>query len=95
MISITYSRTRADYVTESDLSSQLRDTTTDTYWVKNQERNEALDLTVYAHAALWILQNKIDPKTYRDLSTLHAEIVRGRGEPERAMLHPRVISTGI
>jgi phage terminase large subunit GpA-like protein len=37
------------------------------YWVKNQERNEALDLTVYAHAALWILQNKIDPKTFRPL----------------------------
>jgi phage terminase large subunit GpA-like protein len=65
------------------------------YWVKNQERNEALDLTVYAHAALWILQNKIDPKTYRDLSALHAAVSNGRAEPERELLAPRVISVGI
>jgi phage terminase large subunit GpA-like protein len=65
------------------------------YWVKNQERNEALDLTVYAHAALWILQNKIDPKTYRDLSALHAEVAKGHEKSGPQTLRPRVISVGI
>ena len=65
------------------------------YWVKNQERNEALDLTVYAHAALWILQNKIDPKTYGDLAALHKLVCAGQAEPERKVLAPRIISRGI
>lgn len=30
-------------------------------WVKNQDRNEALDLAAYAHATLWLLQKKIAP----------------------------------
>ena len=50
---------------------------------------------VFHLAALWILQNKIDPKTFRDLSSLHAEVVKGNGEPERRLLFPRVISSGI
>jgi phage terminase large subunit GpA-like protein len=65
------------------------------YWVKNQERNEALDLTVYAHAALWILQNRIDPKTFRDLSALHAEVMKGHAEMVKPVLAGRVISRGI
>ena len=65
------------------------------YWVKNQERNEALDLTVYAHAGLWLLQNKIDPANFRDLSALHAEVMRGHADPVRPLLAPRVISSGI
>jgi phage terminase large subunit GpA-like protein len=65
------------------------------YWVKNQERNEALDLTVYAHGALWILQNRIDPKTFRDLTALHAEVLKGRAEPERKSIGARVISSGV
>jgi phage terminase large subunit GpA-like protein len=65
------------------------------YWVKNQERNEALDLTVYAHAALWILQNKVDPKTYKDLGNLHLEVLNGRSASAEGVLAPRVISSGI
>jgi phage terminase large subunit GpA-like protein len=65
------------------------------YWVKNQERNEALDLTVYAHAALWILQNKIDPKSYGDLSVLHQLVIRGQSEPQHKVLGARVISRGV
>jgi len=45
--------------------------------------------------ALWILQNKTAPKTYRDLSALHAEVVKGRSKPERLILHARAISAGI
>ena len=65
-------------------------------WVKNQDRNEALDLTVYAHAGLWLLQNKIDAATYRDLSALHAQIMRG-ADPDatRRTLGARVISPGM
>lgn len=65
------------------------------YWVKNQERNEALDLTVYAHAGLWLLQNKIDPAQFRDLTALRAKILQCHGEPERRVLRSRVISRGI
>jgi phage terminase large subunit GpA-like protein len=48
-------------------------------WVKNQDRNEALDLAAYAHATLWLLQKKIAPRTYRDLEAVHAQVVAGRG----------------
>jgi phage terminase large subunit GpA-like protein len=65
------------------------------YWVKNQERNEALDLTVYAHAGLWLLQNKIDRQTYGDLFALHTEVMKGHSEPEPRTLSPRLISPGI
>lgn len=46
-------------------------------YVNNQERNEALDLTVYAHAGLYLLQHVIDPVTFRDLSSLAAEVQKG------------------
>lgn len=65
------------------------------FWVKNQDRNEALDLTVYAHAALWLLQNKIDPTRFRDLSTLHESVLRGQAEAPVATIGPRVIRPGM
>ena len=65
-------------------------------WVPNQLRNEALDLTVYNHAGLWILQKIIDPVTYNDLAALSAAVEAG-GNPttlrrpvRRGMVHPGV-----
>jgi len=82
---------------ESKLPVRNRRTNVIRYlWVKNQERNEALDLTVYAHAALWLLQKKIDPRTYKDLEAVHSQVVAGRGAAdERPTLGARVISAGI
>jgi len=50
-------------------------------YVQVYSRNEALDLTVYAHAGLFILQNFIDPVTFRNLDRLHELICQtgGRG----------------
>jgi phage terminase large subunit GpA-like protein len=65
-------------------------------WVANQQRNEALDLTVYAHAGLWILQKFIDPVTYNDLSAIVAEVQKGAAPT--SLVSPRqrrIISTGI
>jgi len=45
-------------------------------YVKTYNRNEALDLTVYCYAALFCLQNVIDPTTYRDLGFLAQAINR-------------------
>jgi phage terminase large subunit GpA-like protein len=39
-------------------------------YFKTYNRNEALDLTVYCYAALFCLQNVIDPVTFRDLGFL-------------------------
>lgn len=47
-------------------------------YVKTYERNEALDLNVYCHAGLFILQNYIDPGTYRDLPALAARIQQNK-----------------
>lgn len=66
-------------------------------WYKNQERNEALDLTVYAHAALWILQ-KLGDRTqreyYGDIGAIVERLKRGIPKattpPQR-----RVISRGL
>jgi phage terminase large subunit GpA-like protein len=56
-------------------------------------RNEALDLWVYAHAALFILQNFIDPRTYRDLTRLQGVVQGGASStPSRTR---RVRSQGI
>lgn len=65
-------------------------------WVMNQTRNEALDLTVYAHAGLWILQKIIDRKTFEDLSALLAEVQKG-ASPQTLVTAPRrrVLSGGI
>lgn len=47
-------------------------------YVKTYTRNEALDLTVYCHAGLFILQNFIEPVTYRcGQSILRGPRVRG------------------
>ncbi len=65
-------------------------------WVTNQQRNEALDLTVYAHAGLWILQKIIDPATYGDFTKL-AEAVWAGAAPltMRRAVGRRVLSQGI
>jgi len=44
-------------------------------YVKTYSRNEALDLTVYCHAGLAVLQHFIDRPTYGDLNRL-AELVK-------------------
>lgn len=51
-------------------------------YVSVHGRNEALDLTVYAHGGLFVLQNFIDPVTFRNLDRLH-QLVResGAGQP--------------
>ncbi|MGH9557510.1 MAG: terminase gpA endonuclease subunit [Terriglobales bacterium] len=46
-------------------------------YVKTYTRNEALDLTVYCHAGLFILQYFIEPSTYRDLGRLAALVQQG------------------
>lgn len=46
-------------------------------YVKVHTRNEALDLTVYCHAGLFILQNYIDGATYRDLGKLVEKLRTG------------------
>jgi phage terminase large subunit GpA-like protein len=63
-------------------------------YVKTGPRNEALDLWVYAHAALFVLQNFADPKTYRDLTRLQGVVQAGQlpGGGSRAR---RVRSRGI
>ena len=46
-------------------------------YINTYPRNEALDLTVYCHAALFVLQHFIDPTTYRDLAALAETVARG------------------
>ncbi len=65
-------------------------------WVPNQLRNEVLDLTVYDHGGLWILQKIIDPTTYNDLSALVAEVQKGKNPATLAKpAVRRVISQGV
>ncbi len=65
-------------------------------WVTNQARNEALDLTVYAHAGLWILQKILAPKVYANLGTLLAQVQIGpTGEAKPVAPKRRVYSEGI
>lgn len=62
-------------------------------YVKQHTRNEALDLTVYAHAGLFILQTFIGPQIYKDLHRLAAAVQEGRGVvPQRVR---RVRSNGV
>ena len=61
-------------------------------WVKTQERNEALDLEVMSLAALFILQNILDPVAFRDLAALQRQLV-GEGAPP-ARSGRRMRSTG-
>jgi phage terminase large subunit GpA-like protein len=47
-------------------------------YVRQHPRNEALDLTVYAHAGLFVLQRFIDPVTFHDLARLAARVKQGQ-----------------
>jgi phage terminase large subunit GpA-like protein len=49
-------------------------------------RNEALDLTVYAHGGLFILQNHIDPVTFRNLDRLHQLVLNAGSQGAQAPL---------
>jgi phage terminase large subunit GpA-like protein len=49
-------------------------------YVSVHSRNEALDLTVYAHGGLFILQNFIDPLTFRNLERLHQLVLQAGGQ---------------
>jgi phage terminase large subunit GpA-like protein len=51
-------------------------------YVQTHPRNEALDLTVYAHAALYILQKHVDRATYADLGAL-AQSLQGIIRPPK------------
>ena len=63
--------------------------------VTNQTRNEALDLTVYAHAALWILQKIIDPRVnYGNLESI-SEMVWKSETTERPVAGRRIRSHGV
>jgi phage terminase large subunit GpA-like protein len=61
-------------------------------WVKTHARNEALDLEVMSLAALFILQNILDPVAFRDLAALQRQLVGGAAPPSRA--GRRMRSTG-
>lgn len=55
---------------------------------KVQERNEGLDLMVYSHAALAVLQQFIAPGIYRDLAAVKAALDKAR--PAESVLPRRV-----
>lgn len=57
-------------------------------YIKTHSRNEALDLAVYSHAALAVLQQFVAPQIYRDLAAVHATLMRGQ-RPE-SLLPPRI-----
>jgi phage terminase large subunit GpA-like protein len=57
-------------------------------YVKTHTRNEALDLTVYSHAALAVLQQFVAPSIYRDLAAVHAILMKGQ-RPE-SLVPPRI-----
>lgn len=52
-------------------------------WVRTHNRNEVQDLMVYAMAAIWTLQNILDPVTFRDLGALAAGICGEGPMPRR------------
>ncbi|MBN2321284.1 MAG: phage terminase large subunit family protein [Acidobacteria bacterium] len=72
-------------------------------YVSVHGRNEALDLTVYAHGALFILQNFIDPVTFRNMDRLHQLVMNAssQGEKVPVSMEPRprtghrILSEGI
>ena len=64
-------------------------------YVKTYPRNEALDLTVYCHAALFVLQHFIDPTTYRDLGILAETVARGIEPETLRQRNRRVRSKGL
>lgn len=62
-------------------------------WVKTHNRNEALDLEVMNLAAVFILQNILDPLTFRDLGLIAAALA-GEAEMPRHGRARRVRSVG-
>jgi len=64
-------------------------------YVKTYSRNEALDLTVYCHAGLFVLQNLVSPAIYRDLNKLAGEVQQGHSPEAVATRMRRVRSSGI
>lgn len=65
--------------------------TTRSVWVKMQERNEALDNTVYNFAALAALQQFIAPQQYRDLAKYAATLGQKREPPAARKPNPNWI----
>jgi phage terminase large subunit GpA-like protein len=63
-------------------------------WVKTQTRNEALDLEVMSMAALFILQNILDPATFGDLSAIVSALA-GETRFDQTRQQRRVLSPGI
>jgi phage terminase large subunit GpA-like protein len=69
-------------------------------YVSVHGRNEALDLTVYAHGALFILQNFIDPMTFRNMDKLQQLVMEtGKGnlissQPQGRQGH-KILNQGI
>jgi phage terminase large subunit GpA-like protein len=65
-------------------------------YVKIHTRNEALDLTVYCHAGLFVLQNFINPAMFRDLAAIVDRVSKGgQVEPAQAASQRRVRSQGV
>lgn len=70
------------------------------HYVSVHGRNEALDLTVYAHGGLFVLQNFLDPATFRNLERLQ-QMVLEAGAKGGALSGPvprtghRILSEGI
>ncbi len=64
-------------------------------YVKTYARNEALDMTVYCHAGLFILQHFIAPPIYRDLGALQQAIEQGKGPETLGQRQRRIRSQGV
>ena len=58
-------------------------------YISIHPRNEALDLTVYAHGGLFVLQNFIDPARYRNFERLQQEVI------ERGKIAPNVVAAPV
>jgi phage terminase large subunit GpA-like protein len=59
---------------------------------KTYSRNEALDLTVYCHAGLFVLRRFVAPAIYRDLGKLAEALRQGRA-PEMLATRVRRVRT--
>jgi phage terminase large subunit GpA-like protein len=64
-------------------------------YVKTHTRNEALDLTVYCHAGLFVLQNYCDPLYFRDLAKIVKDAQAGVAPGTAPVKGRRVRSSGI
>lgn len=58
------------------------------HWVQSYPRNEALDMTVYSHGALFVLQHFVEPRKYLDLGRL-AEQLRNGEDPYKPVSSER------